>query len=64
VKSLLGTALAQEIVYIISSVFDSKLYRFKEILSKTQNDWLIPKFDRFWGDEEMEATFTGELKVF
>lgn len=63
-KDLLGTALTQELIFITSAIFEMKLPSFRELLQKTQNSWLIPKFDRFWGDEEMEYTSSGEFKTF
>ena len=55
----LGSGLSQEIVLILFAILQRKMGGFRDLMEVKQNDWLIPKFDRFWSDGETDKEAEG-----
>lgn len=63
IKEIFGKTLAQELTFILDELLNAKLASFK-ILGDEEVDGLIPKIERFWGDDNDEKLITGTWSTY
>jgi hypothetical protein len=51
VEEICGRAISEELIYILAGLLESKLNRLQS-LEECEIDDVIPKMERFWGDDD------------
>jgi hypothetical protein len=58
-----GKEISQEILFIAATLFDFKMKDFRA-MTNSEDNGILPKIERFWGNEGEEELFKGTWNVY